>query len=180
MRSLEACKHAWPALGAFLLVSACDGSDGTEALGLDASSEFPPAAEVDTLVDASAAIPDAAEAPPTRPPRPPPMPADAAVGLPPDAEVPVSCPVDLPTSCPEGSPRYADVAPIIEARCVVCHSPRWTGPWPLDTISHLRDWFDDVRTTVGNCTMPPPEARVPITKDERMQLLQWVRCGMPD
>ena len=98
-----------------------------------------------------------------------------------DGAVPVSCPVEAPTSCPDPTAiRYADIAPIIEARCAPCHSPLWAGPWPLNKLSHVRDWADDIRTNLIACTMPPLDAGIPITKAERLTMLQWVRCGMPE
>lgn len=102
-------------------------------------------------------------------------------GTPSDAGFPVSCPVEAPTSCPDPTAiRYADVAPIIEARCASCHSPLWSGPWPLNTLSHVRDWTDDIRTNLIACTMPPPDAGIPITKEERLTVLRWIRCGTPE
>ncbi|MET0343200.1 MAG: hypothetical protein ABW252_19485 [Polyangiales bacterium] len=160
-------------LGALALIAGCGGSDGAEAPDPDASRAPPPTALADASLDASAvdASVDAG----------PPAPVDAGESSRGDGAVPVSCPVDPPTSCPDaGAPRYADVAPIVQRRCESCHSPFWSGPWPLHTVGHLRDWADDVRTNLINCTMPPPDAGVPITKDERLTLLQWVRCGLPD
>jgi len=33
-------------------------------------------------------------------------------------EPPSACDVPIPTSCPDPAPRYADVAPVFENRCV--------------------------------------------------------------
>jgi hypothetical protein len=90
-----------------------------------------------------------------------------------------SCATYAPTSCPSPAPRYADVEPIFRERCVICHSPRWTGPWPLDAYQHVSDWQDDIRSAMLDCSMPPPDAGVPVPTAERMQILTWIRCGLP-
>jgi hypothetical protein len=73
----------------------------------------------------------------------------------------------MPTSC------------IIERRCLGCHSGVPEGPWPLTTYEHVADWQDVVRTDLLDCSMPPPDAGVPITIDERIAILTWIRCGFP-
>lgn len=90
-----------------------------------------------------------------------------------------SCNVTAPISCPTPAPTYATVAPIFKERCVVCHAPSWGGPWPLDSYRHIADWKDDIRAHLLLCTMPPPEARIPMTRDERMTILTWIRCNLP-
>lgn len=90
-----------------------------------------------------------------------------------------TCSVEAPTACPDAGPRYGDVAPIFRERCVICHAPTWNGPWPLDAYQHVADWQDTIRTNLLDCTMPPPEAGVPITRNEREQILTWIRCGLP-
>jgi hypothetical protein len=102
--------------------------------------------------------------------------ADAAV----DGALPAdSCNVAAPTECPTPAPTYATVAPIFKERCVVCHSPTWSGPWPLDSYRHISDWKEDVRSMLLLCTMPPPDAGVPMTREERLTILTWIRCNMP-
>jgi hypothetical protein len=92
---------------------------------------------------------------------------------------PAQCNVPAPTACPDPKPRYADVMPIFERRCVMCHSGMKGGPWPLTSYSHVADWFDIIQAEVQACRMPPPEAEVPITVQERVQILSWIRCGYP-
>ena len=84
--------------------------------------------------------------------------------------------------CPEPAPVYADVAPIFEQRCATaaCHSGFVGGPWPLRDYEHIADWQDVVRAEVVSCAMPPPDANVPITDEERLQILNWIRCGLPE
>jgi hypothetical protein len=157
-------------LGVFILVAACGGSDETHASAAPDSGGLPPPA------DAAMSVLDAGLGPRMDAGEPA---SDASA--PSDAAIPVSCPVEAPTSCPDAAAiRYADVAPIIEARCAPCHSPLWSGPWPLNTLAHVRDWTDDIRTNLVACTMPPPDAGIPITKAERLTMLQWIRCGLPE
>lgn len=94
-------------------------------------------------------------------------------------ETPYTCPVPAPTACPDPAPRYADVAPIFEQRCVICHAGNPGGPWSLADYGHVADWQDTIRTNVRDCSMPPADAGVPMTSEERLAILTWVRCGLP-
>lgn len=86
------------------------------------------------------------------------------------------CPVPAPTACPSPVPHFADVQPIIERRCVSCHNGN--GPeWPLKEYRQVADWQDSVHDRVLNCTMPPPEAMIPMTARERTAILEWIKCG---
>jgi hypothetical protein len=117
--------------------------------------------------------------------------ADGDVDLPPEASVthdaPAAadsrdvrvalCKLDPPTSCPDPPVRYADIAPVVQRRCLVCHDGR--GPhWPLTSYQHVADWQDTIRATMLDCSMPPAEAALPMPLEERMALLHWVRCGV--
>lgn len=90
----------------------------------------------------------------------------------------VACMITAPTECPFPVPRYAEVQPIIQQRCVVCHSGQ-TDRWPLTTYQDVADWYDSVRDQVLNCAMPPPDSGVTMTVDERLAILKWIRCGFP-
>lgn len=94
-----------------------------------------------------------------------------------DAMVAPSCGVVVPKTCSDPAVRYADVQPIIEQRCVSCHSGSNTPQWPLTTYQNVADWYDEVRYFVETCAMPPPAANIPITPEERNAILMWVRCG---
>jgi hypothetical protein len=89
------------------------------------------------------------------------------------------CSVTAPTSCPDPPPHYADVAPIFQERCILCHSGTIDGPWPLTDYEHIADWQDIIRGDLLDCTMPPVDAGVPITRDERLAILVWIRCALP-
>ncbi len=89
------------------------------------------------------------------------------------------CSVTAPTACPDPAPHYADVAPIFQRRCIICHSGAVDGPWPLTNYEHIADWQDIIRGDMLDCTMPPVDAGVPITREERMAILTWIRCALP-
>jgi hypothetical protein len=93
-----------------------------------------------------------------------------------------SCPNDLPpdSDCPPAAPSYgAAVAPIIAARCSVCHRPGG-----LETSMRFSTYADafalrrQMLTTIYACRMPPAGA-VPLSTDERQTLLKWFVCGAP-
>jgi hypothetical protein len=87
--------------------------------------------------------------------------------------------VTAPTSCPTPAVTYADVQGIFAERCAVCHSGgRPSGMWPLTEYSHVVDWREDIRAFVLNCIMPPADAGVPITVDERIAILNFIKCGL--
>jgi hypothetical protein len=93
---------------------------------------------------------------------------------------PTPCGVMAPTSCPDPPPRYADVTPIFQQRCILCHNGTNDGPWALTDYEHIADWQDIIRADLLDCTMPPADAGVPITREERLAILVWIRCGLPN
>lgn len=101
-------------------------------------------------------------------------------GGPPDDGGVLACTVEAPTVCPDPPPRYADVAPVFQARCVPCHYGAPGGPWPLLQYSHVADWYDTVRAFVLDCSMPPPDGGISMTDSEREAILTWILCGLPE
>jgi len=107
-------------------------------------------------------------------------PADASTNPPSgDGTLPASCDLEAPTACPEPAPTYGDVSPIFASRCVTCHSGAPGGPWALRDYEHVVDWSDTIHDELLACAMPPLDAGVPITKEERLAILTWIRCGTP-
>jgi hypothetical protein len=106
---------------------------------------------------------------------------DKGVVTPADGGVDVAaCTVEAPTVCPDPPPRYADVAPLFQSRCVPCHYGAPGGPWPLLQYQHIADWSDIVRGMVLDCSMPPPDGGVTMTNGEREAILTWILCGLPE
>ena len=78
-------------------------------------------------------------------------------------------------------PSYAEVEPIFDRSCndSACHSPSNVGgPWPLNSYAHIVPWLQEVGDNVRSCSMPPPEA-LPLPPEDRLLLMQWIRCDMP-
>jgi len=93
---------------------------------------------------------------------------------------PSDCPSDLPASCPAtGAPSYQnDVAPILAARCVSCHSAGGIeANVPLDTYTSVFGWRGPVLDQVYACKMPQG---TPLAPAERQALLTWLVCGAPN
>jgi hypothetical protein len=99
----------------------------------------------------------------------------------------VGCLTTPPTSCPTPPVTYSMVKPIFDARCVsVCHNGTTPDPknnnepiWGLVEYSHISDWRDTIRREIAACSMPPPEAGVPMTIEERKAIMEFIRCGLP-
>ena len=49
----------------------------------------------------------------------------------------------------------------------------------LGLARSLREIGVDARV-VGPCDGPPPDAGVPMTNEERLTILTWLRCGFPE
>jgi hypothetical protein len=108
---------------------------------------------------------------------------DASDGKPPGT---VGCltPDTTPTTCPTPRVTFDDVKPIFQARCVsACHNGVTPDPnipgatlWPLVERMHILDWQDSVRAMMADCSMPPPDAGVPMTIEDRRAIIEFIRC----
>ena len=111
----------------------------------------------------------------------------AAAGCSGDTDPTDGCLTTLPTACPTPPVKYANVQPIFQARCVnMCHNGATLDPetkmpiWGLTDYSHVSTWQDTIRAKTASCEMPPPDAGVPMTMEERRAILEWVHCGVPE
>lgn len=95
-----------------------------------------------------------------------------------DAAPPPACEIDAPTACPDPMPRYDDVKPIFTARCTGCHNGL-NGMWSLGSYQHVADWYAEVRAHMLTCTMPPAASGLTMPLEERLEILNWIRCGVP-
>jgi hypothetical protein len=93
-----------------------------------------------------------------------------------------SCPDDLPPACPAPAPSYqAQVAPLLEARCVGCHGAgQVASNRLLDSYGSVFPQRAAVLRQTYACQMPPADAGAPLTLAERAALLGWLVCGAPD
>jgi hypothetical protein len=71
------------------------------------------------------------------------------------------------------------VAPILAAKCVVCHEPGGQSLHYLQTYAEVSGLHGTVLNMVSSCRMPPSGA-TPLTASERADLLGWLVCGAPD
>lgn len=104
---------------------------------------------------------------------------------------PVGCLIDTEsdgeTVAKKSSVTYADVAPILEKRCVPCHQAGEVGPMPLSSYSEVRDYAAMVEEVITEERMPPwpAESQRPLrnnlslTREERETLLYWFKAKMP-
>ncbi|MEP7122242.1 MAG: hypothetical protein ABJE95_15080 [Byssovorax sp.] len=92
-----------------------------------------------------------------------------------------SCPNDLPASCPVPAPKWgADVAPVIEARCAVCHAMGGVAAdKPLTTYAEVFSRRGAILNQVHACKMPQAGS-TQLTAAERAALQGWLVCGAPD
>ncbi len=97
----------------------------------------------------------------------------------PDGGTPFVCEPVGAITCPTPAPSYStDVAPVLRARCVICHNGTPEGPWPLQTYTDVADWYDTVRDDVNDCSMPPSDAGI-LSVEEKQVILRWIACGLP-
>jgi hypothetical protein len=90
-----------------------------------------------------------------------------------------SCP-PVSSACPSPAPTYAEVAPIVAAKCAPCHSPTGVEPnRPYQTYDQLKKAQIDILTQVRACRMPKPGSE-PLTDAERTTLLGWLYCDAPN
>ncbi len=80
----------------------------------------------------------------------------------------------------------ADVWPILDRRCVVCHQSGGIGPMELTTYRQARPWAAAIREAVQTRTMPPWHAAPgahrfrndrSLSPEERATLVAWVDSG---
>ncbi len=81
-----------------------------------------------------------------------------------------------------------DIAPILKAKCVNCHSPGNIGPFAMANYTKVRGWADTIQETLATRRMPPWHADPhfgkfandrSITPDETRAILRWVALGSP-
>lgn len=89
-----------------------------------------------------------------------------------------SCPNAAPSTCPDVAPTYAEVQPILQHACVLCHVAGGQAPTvPLDTYDAVYARRLASQSQVLACTMP--RDGVPLPDDERLALLTWFVCDAP-
>lgn len=81
-----------------------------------------------------------------------------------------------------------DVAPILQAKCVTCHSPGNIAPWSMTNHAIVKLYSAAIRDQVSTRKMPPWHAdpehgrfenSFALSADEERKLIQWVAAGAP-
>ncbi|MGZ3417961.1 MAG: hypothetical protein ACXWUG_16175 [Polyangiales bacterium] len=91
-----------------------------------------------------------------------------------------SCPNDLPAACTTAPSYASEVAPIVSAHCLKCHSKGGVEESvPLDGYSAIFARRTTVLTQVYSCKMPQ-EGEPALSADERAKLLMWLVCKAPN
>ncbi len=82
----------------------------------------------------------------------------------------------------------ADVVPILERRCVECHSRGGIAPWEMSSWERVRGWSPMIREAILARRMPPWHADPQVgtfvndrslTALEGRKLLAWIEAGAP-
>jgi hypothetical protein len=91
-----------------------------------------------------------------------------------------SCEQTAPTVCPM-PPHYSDIAPILQRSCVPCHpgAPA-DGQWPLTEYADVAPWAALVQEELCTYGMPPLDGGIPMAAADRLAILDWIRCGVPE
>ncbi|MBI3867351.1 MAG: hypothetical protein HY299_02385 [Verrucomicrobia bacterium] len=87
------------------------------------------------------------------------------------------------------TPDYVtEIAPILQARCVRCHSPGGIAPWAMTNHTIVQDYGDRLKDEVLAMRMPPWHADPHIgafandsslRPDEADNIIQWLNAGAP-
>jgi hypothetical protein len=104
------------------------------------------------------------------------------------AETPVDgCVIESPSISDKPAPTYhKDVAPILQKRCVSCHTAGTAAPFSLETYADVTSHAQMMAEVVVDQRMPPWYANPrhgkfqndpSLSKAERETLVQWVRSG---
>jgi len=91
-------------------------------------------------------------------------------------------------ACPDGGgPSFTgDVLPIFKNVCANCHAPGETeASMPLTTYQQIYGPGGNEAREINNqvfesCLMPPSNAPVLLSDDQRQTLLVWLACGALD
>src|SRR5688572_3689926 len=82
----------------------------------------------------------------------------------------------------------SDIAPILQAKCVVCHSPGNVAPWAMTNHAIVKAYSGSIRDQVSARKMPPWHADpehgrfkndMSMSADQERKLIQWIAEGAP-
>jgi hypothetical protein len=87
------------------------------------------------------------------------------------------------SGCPSQPPSFShDVDPIVVTYCNGCHGAGGVAQALYDYTSYqgIARSRSSIATFVGHCLMPPADAAVFPSDEQRQVILQWIACGAPN
>jgi hypothetical protein len=71
---------------------------------------------------------------------------------------------------------------LIERRCAICHAPGGqSSDKPMTSYAEVHRLASTMLTQVYRCFMPPDGGMaMPLSSDERVEILTWLYCGAPN
>lgn len=81
-----------------------------------------------------------------------------------------------------------DIAPILEEKCIRCHTPGGIAPWAMTDYKTVRGWSSMMREVLLNNRMPPWQADphynefkddLSLSEGEKKQIIAWIDAGEP-
>ena len=86
-------------------------------------------------------------------------------------------------------PSYAkDIAPILQDKCVVCHTEGGLGPWAMTSYDMIRGFSPMIREVLRTKRMPPWHADphigvwkndISLSTDQLQAMISWIDAGAP-
>ena len=82
----------------------------------------------------------------------------------------------------------SDIAPVLQAKCVACHSEGGVGPFAMKDYATVKGWAPMIREAIRTKTMPPWHADplvgkfkhdASLSSDQVKMIVHWVEAGAP-
>lgn len=99
------------------------------------------------------------------------------------------CEITYPDRSETASISYANtIAPLLQQKCVVCHTEGGLGPWAMNSYTMIQGFAPMIREVVRTKRMPPWHADphigqwkndISLTTEETRQLVHWIEAGAP-
>lgn len=84
---------------------------------------------------------------------------------------------------------FADIKPLLDNKCGLCHVEGGVGPMPLETYDQVAAWAPQIQAEIASGRMPPWYAAPgcneylgnrSLTDDQKSAVLDWVTNGFPE
>ena len=102
------------------------------------------------------------------------------------ATKPAGC--DVPLVSASAISYSTDIAPLLQAKCVTCHSPGNVAPWAMTNHAIIQRYAAAIEHEVSVKNMPPWHAdpeygrfsnNISLSVEEERKLMQWLAAGAP-